>query len=155
MHIPETLPPELIRIAVASIIIIAFVFINTMVLGYLERKLAGWFQRRPGPTEVGPHGILQMVVDGVKLLGKQFAKLDIQLEVRDTDYNRFQDKIRKEGTVLRRERVIKVGDSLPGFALPNSYGQEVRSAACSTLLSRRYYSSIPTNMKLSWCSRLS
>ena len=26
---------------------------------------------------------------------KQFAKLDIQLEVRDTDYNRFQDKIRK------------------------------------------------------------
>jgi oligopeptide transport system substrate-binding protein len=26
---------------------------------------------------------------------KQFAKLDIQLEVRDTDYNRFQDKVRK------------------------------------------------------------
>jgi peptide/nickel transport system substrate-binding protein len=26
---------------------------------------------------------------------KQFAKLNIQLEVRDTDYNRFQDKMRK------------------------------------------------------------
>jgi ABC-type transport system substrate-binding protein len=26
---------------------------------------------------------------------KQFAKLDIQLQVRDTDYNRFQDKMRK------------------------------------------------------------
>ena len=26
---------------------------------------------------------------------KQFAKLEIQLEVRDTDYNRFQDKVRK------------------------------------------------------------
>lgn len=27
--------------------------------------------------------------------GKQFAKLNIQLEVRDSDYNRFQDKMRK------------------------------------------------------------
>ena len=26
---------------------------------------------------------------------KQFAKLNIQLEVRDSDYNRFQDKMRK------------------------------------------------------------
>jgi peroxiredoxin len=26
------------------------------------------------------------------------------------------------------ERVIKVGDRLPSFALPNAYGQEVRSA---------------------------
>ncbi len=72
MQIFETLPPEFIRITVASVIIIAFVFINSIVLGYVERKLAGWFQRRPGPTEVGPCGILQMVVDGVKLLGKQF-----------------------------------------------------------------------------------
>ncbi|NVN90262.1 MAG: NADH-quinone oxidoreductase subunit NuoH [Desulfuromonadales bacterium] len=53
-------------------VVIAFVFINTMLLGYLERKLAGWFQRRPGPMEVGPQGILQMLIDGVKLLGKQF-----------------------------------------------------------------------------------
>ncbi len=72
MRIYDLLPPELIRIAVSSVIIIVFVFLNAMVLGYLERKLAGWFQRRPGPMEVGPQGILQMVVDGVKLLGKQF-----------------------------------------------------------------------------------
>jgi oligopeptide transport system substrate-binding protein len=26
---------------------------------------------------------------------KQFAKIDVQLDVRDTDYNRFQDKVRK------------------------------------------------------------
>jgi peroxiredoxin len=26
------------------------------------------------------------------------------------------------------DRVIKVGDPLPAFALPNAYGQEVRSA---------------------------
>jgi NADH-quinone oxidoreductase subunit H len=65
------LPPELIRIAVSSLIVIGFVFFNSMLLGYLERKLAGWFQRRPGPMEVGPQGILQLLVDGVKLIGKQ------------------------------------------------------------------------------------
>ncbi|MFN2368345.1 MAG: NADH-quinone oxidoreductase subunit NuoH, partial [Desulfurivibrionaceae bacterium] len=42
-----------------------------VVMGYLERKLAGRFQRRPGPMEVGWHGILQLAVDGVKLVGKQ------------------------------------------------------------------------------------
>lgn len=67
------LPPELIRIAVASLIVIGFVFFNSILLGYLERKLAGWFQRRPGPMEVGPHGLLQLVVDGVKLVGKQIV----------------------------------------------------------------------------------
>jgi len=72
MRIADSLPPELIRIAVAAMVIIGFVFLNVMILGYLERKLAGWFQRRPGPMEVGPHGILQMIIDGVKLIGKQF-----------------------------------------------------------------------------------
>lgn len=70
------LPPELIRIALSAMVVIAFVFINSMLLGYLERKLAGWFQRRPGPMEVGPQGILQMLIDGVKLLGKQFIVPD-------------------------------------------------------------------------------
>jgi NADH-quinone oxidoreductase subunit H len=72
MSIANSLPPELIRIAVAAMVIIGFVFLNSIIMGYLERKLAGWFQRRPGPMEVGPHGILQMIIDGVKLLGKQF-----------------------------------------------------------------------------------
>jgi len=72
MEITRHLPPQLLRIALSAVIVIGFVFINSMLLGYLERKLAGWFQRRPGPMEVGPQGILQMVVDGVKLLGKQF-----------------------------------------------------------------------------------
>ena len=33
-------------------------------------------------------------------VGKQFAKLGIQLEIRNTDYNRFQDKIRKGSAQL-------------------------------------------------------
>jgi len=55
----------------AAIIIISFIFLNAIMMGYLERKIAGHVQRRPGPMEVGSHGILQLVVDGVKLVGKE------------------------------------------------------------------------------------
>jgi len=71
MEIISTLPPELIRMVFAVIIIISFVFLNAVMMGYLERKIAGHVQRRPGPMEVGFHGILQLVVDGVKLVGKE------------------------------------------------------------------------------------
>jgi hypothetical protein len=39
--------------------------------------------------------------------------------------HRATEELRTSGIM---ERVIKVGDPLPAFALPNSYGQEVRSA---------------------------
>ena len=39
--------------------------------------------------------------------------------------HRATEELRTSGIL---ERVIKVGDPLPAFALPNSYGQEVRSA---------------------------
>jgi NADH-quinone oxidoreductase subunit H len=71
METMSILPPELIRMVIAVIIIISFLFINAIMMGYLERKIAGHVQRRPGPMEVGFHGILQMVIDGVKLLGKE------------------------------------------------------------------------------------
>jgi len=71
MEIIFTLPPELIRMMGAVIIIISFVFLNAVMMGYLERKIAGHVQRRPGPMEVGFHGILQLIVDGVKLVAKE------------------------------------------------------------------------------------
>ncbi len=67
------LPPELLRILVTVVCAIVIVFGNAVVMGYLERKFAGRFQRRPGPMEVGFHGILQLAVDGVKLVGKQLV----------------------------------------------------------------------------------
>ena len=39
--------------------------------------------------------------------------------------HRATEELRASGIM---ERVIKVGDKLPAFALPNSSGQEVRSA---------------------------
>ena len=71
------LPPlflEILRLIVALVAIIAFVCCNVVVLVYMERKIAGFVQRRPGPYEVGPQGILQVVCDGLKLVGKQIVK---------------------------------------------------------------------------------
>jgi len=71
METISILPPELIRMVIAVIIIITFLFVNAIMMGYAERKIAGHVQRRPGPMEVGSHGILQMIVDGVKLVAKE------------------------------------------------------------------------------------
>ena len=54
-----------------AVVIMGFLAVNVLVLVLLERKLAGHFQRRVGPMEVGPHGSLQTVADMIKLLGKQ------------------------------------------------------------------------------------
>lgn len=51
--------------------IVLFVAFNAAYLVLLERKASSWFQRRLGPMEVGPHGLLQPIADGIKLAGKQ------------------------------------------------------------------------------------
>ncbi len=71
METISTLPPELIRMVISVIIVISFLFLNAIMMGYAERKIAGHVQRRPGPMEVGSHGILQMIIDGIKLVGKE------------------------------------------------------------------------------------
>lgn len=43
----------------------------TPVLVLVERKVLGWIQQRPGPDRVGPWGILQTIVDGIKLVLKE------------------------------------------------------------------------------------
>ena len=45
--------------------------LNAAYLVWVERKGAGRFQRRPGPTEVGWAGLLQPIADAVKLMSKQ------------------------------------------------------------------------------------
>jgi NADH-quinone oxidoreductase subunit H len=67
-------PAELLHFLIALVMLMAFVALNGMLLVYLERKIAGHIQRRPGPFEVGPHGLLQAVCDAVKLVTKQLVR---------------------------------------------------------------------------------
>jgi len=38
---------------------------------YIERKILAFMQRRFGPMHVGPHGLLQLAADGIKLFTKE------------------------------------------------------------------------------------
>lgn len=62
---------EPIRILLYVVGALTFVGVNAAYLVWLERKAAGRFQRRAGPTEVGPAGLLQPVADAIKLMTKQ------------------------------------------------------------------------------------
>ena len=66
----------LIPLIVAVVGSMAWLGINALVLVYCERKFAGHIQRRPGPFEVGPHGVLQPLADGLKLMSKQLLTPD-------------------------------------------------------------------------------
>jgi NADH-quinone oxidoreductase subunit H len=65
------LGPDLARIIVGVVGVLALVQVNALFLVWLERKVAAHIQLRIGPKEVGPFGILQSIVDGIKLVGKE------------------------------------------------------------------------------------
>ena len=62
---------DLVAAGIGILIILVFVPLNSAFLVWLERKVAGHIQLRPGPMEVGPHGILQTLIDAVKLMSKE------------------------------------------------------------------------------------
>lgn len=67
--------PEPYRLLAYLAGVMAFVGANAAYLVWVERKGAARFQRRPGPTEVGPAGLLQPIADAIKLLTKQVLVL--------------------------------------------------------------------------------
>lgn len=66
--------PLILHMIIAVVATVLFVALSVIFLVYLERKVAGHVHRRPGPFEVGPHGILQTFADAVKLVSKQPLK---------------------------------------------------------------------------------
>ena len=63
--------PEPFRVILFIIFVMAFAGLNAAYLVWCERKGAGHIQRRIGPKEVGPFGLLQPIADGIKLMTKQ------------------------------------------------------------------------------------
>ncbi len=58
--------------AVVRVLAVLVVTLGGMVyLTLFERRVVGFFQRRPGPNRVGWQGLLQPLADGAKLLFKQ------------------------------------------------------------------------------------
>ena len=63
--------PVALAIVIGLVVVFAWIQVNALFLVWLERKVAGHIQLRIGPKEVGPFGVLQTIVDGMKLLSKE------------------------------------------------------------------------------------
>ena len=63
----ETFLIPLLKIAV----LINALLVSVTFLVLMERKVMAWAQNRLGPMRVGPHGMLQAIVDPIKLILKE------------------------------------------------------------------------------------
>ena len=68
----ESTPIFIIGIILVKIgVIVGIVMLHVAYATYFERKVIGHMQVRLGPMNVGPHGLLQPIADGIKLFFKE------------------------------------------------------------------------------------
>ncbi len=62
---------QILIVFVVIAVLFAFVLVTVMFLTWMERKVVALVQVRYGPMVTGPRGLLQPVMDGIKLIGKE------------------------------------------------------------------------------------
>ncbi|MEC9070788.1 MAG: complex I subunit 1 family protein, partial [Myxococcota bacterium] len=66
-------PGWLLAVAAGVAAVMGLLTVNALFLIWFERKFSARIQRRLGPTEVGPAGLLQTFADMLKLISKQLV----------------------------------------------------------------------------------
>ncbi|RXJ89478.1 NADH-quinone oxidoreductase subunit NuoH [Arcobacter sp. CECT 8983] len=61
----------LIETVVKAVVVLSVFAALAGFTTYIERKILAFMQRRLGPMNVGPHGLLQLAADGIKLFTKE------------------------------------------------------------------------------------
>ncbi|MDW7731924.1 MAG: F420H2 dehydrogenase subunit FpoH [Methanolobus sp.] len=70
MELPEILFNPLLR-GILGLCLMGAIFLGAMGAVWFERKLSADIQQRYGPMRTGPHGLLQLVADAIKLFTKE------------------------------------------------------------------------------------
>ena len=62
---------QILAYVIVAAIYLGFFAVAGLLLVYVERRVAAFFQLRLGPNRVGPWGLLQTIADALKLLSKE------------------------------------------------------------------------------------
>jgi len=67
---------QILGYVIVAAIYLTFFAVAGLLLVYVERRVAAFFQLRLGPNRVGPWGLLQTIADALKLLAKEITGTD-------------------------------------------------------------------------------